>query len=301
MQTHDKEDVIVVNLGHVKLCVSLLVFHLLEMFIQWIRIFNIDRESGTFMFCSVLGDLTAYILVGRQAYRCFDEWTTFASKVKSFSLRRAKCTSREDHKKLTKLIRRMYGSEANFAAVVKRLCVGRGTEEHAPMWFLSPTSLRIMSASFVPSIAYGAASALLVMFTEWERPMANIASIGSAPEFPCASATFPWAIRTRLLPVLIRSFQVPLMLLFVHKLAGKKLQPRGHLLLGILYAFAFIILTSLSQFTCGLGLFHGPFYEDPQGGLWYEGSLLLAGLTELGFVWSVSKWLYSHQLPSIIS
>ncbi|KAF4654037.1 hypothetical protein FOL47_010170 [Perkinsus chesapeaki] len=297
MRTHETKDVIVVNLGHIRLCMYVMAVQLLGMVSKWslLQLSN-THESRISLFYNACQVIVSCILVTRGAQHCSEEWTTFRARLKSFDVSLAQCTLRDDYDRLTQLIREMYGSEVNFAASVRHLHFREEQDERAPMWFLSQTSWRIMSAPFVPAIAEAAISVFLIVFTVESKPLMKIVPYASALELPSTVTTLAWAIRTRLLPVLLQSFQVPLMLSLANKLAGQRL-----VLAGIQYTLAFMLFTWLSRASCGLGIFHIPVSEGTVQGPFHEASWLLVGLSTLWVIWSISKWSYSSRLPNIIS
>ncbi|KAF4676903.1 hypothetical protein FOL47_004382 [Perkinsus chesapeaki] len=282
MQTHETKDVIVVNLGHVRLCVSLLAVQLLGTIAQCPSI-RLAGESVQYiiMSCTICGAFVSCMLGASQAHRCLEEWTTFLMKLESFDVNGAECTLYEDHNKLKQLIRKMYRSEADFSALVKRLFLREEEHERSLAWFLSQSSRRIMSAPFVPAIAAGAASAFSLVFLEQSRPLTRIVPEGSVWEMPSTLATLAWAIRTHLLPELLLPFRVQLTLSLTHKLAGQRLGLRSRSLFRIQFTIAFVAFSLLNRASCGLGVFHIPLSEATVKGLSDEVLSLSAGLIAL--------------------
>ncbi|KAF4665763.1 hypothetical protein FOL47_004441 [Perkinsus chesapeaki] len=147
MRTHDKKDVIILNLRHVKLCLWLMVIKLLDI----VSFYAFQAYFGRQFHPSGYGSwicIVTSILVGHQAFGCFEDWIIFSSKLNSFSVSDAKCTSPDDYTKLKDLITELYGSEDHFAARVRGLCLNSADEKPAPLWLLSRDSLRICSVAY---------------------------------------------------------------------------------------------------------------------------------------------------------
>ncbi|KAF4744783.1 hypothetical protein FOZ63_022163, partial [Perkinsus olseni] len=114
LRTHGKEDVILVNLDHFKLCVSLMLLQFLS-----IPLLSLAEQhiSGRIVYVGyALGAATSF-LIGQRAFGASDQWQGFCSKVERFSVHRAKCSTSADRNTLRKLITDMYGSEEKFAAI----------------------------------------------------------------------------------------------------------------------------------------------------------------------------------------
>ncbi|KAF4757408.1 hypothetical protein FOZ63_001551 [Perkinsus olseni] len=109
LRTHDKEDVVVVNLDHLKLCVtlmlaqftSILILSLVENYDSTLSLHSMGYASG----------LATSLLIGRKTFACSEEWLTFCSKVKRFRVHKAKCSSTADSMNLRNSITGMYGPE----------------------------------------------------------------------------------------------------------------------------------------------------------------------------------------------
>ncbi|KAF4681913.1 hypothetical protein FOZ60_011354 [Perkinsus olseni] len=111
LQTHDEDDVILVNLDHLKLCVSLM---LLQFFGSFILCVAEPRDDGmvpifTWYTLQLLG-LATSLLIDQGAFDCGEEWQKFCSEVKRFNIDKAKCSSLADYSYLKQLITDMYGS-----------------------------------------------------------------------------------------------------------------------------------------------------------------------------------------------
>ncbi|KAF4697327.1 hypothetical protein FOZ63_012963, partial [Perkinsus olseni] len=121
LQTHDEDDVVLLNLDHLKLCVSLMFLQFLSIVVAILtEAYYVDVGYILYVFLLASGLLTDY-----EAYRCSEEWQKFCSEVKSFTLRKAKCSSLADYPILKQLIVDMYGSETRFEAAVRALWLGR--------------------------------------------------------------------------------------------------------------------------------------------------------------------------------
>ncbi|KAF4691897.1 hypothetical protein FOZ62_009139, partial [Perkinsus olseni] len=156
LQTHDKEDVVLLNLDHLKLCVSL-------MFLQFFSIVIASLAEPYYVhiwYIPYVLLLTSSLLTDFGAYRCSEEWQKFCSEVKCFTLRKAKCSSLADYPILKQLIVDMYGSEARFEAAVRTLWLGERRKRQCPAWLLSAASLRIICASYIPLILGRAVGAI---------------------------------------------------------------------------------------------------------------------------------------------
>ncbi|KAF4665680.1 hypothetical protein FOL46_003510, partial [Perkinsus olseni] len=119
LQTHDEDDVILVNLNHLKLCVSLMLlqfFSIVTMYLTEPYSARIDSTHNVYT-AHFLG-LATSLLIDQGAFDCSEEWQKFCSRVKRFNIHKAKCSSLADYSYLKQLVTDMYGSEAEFAAVV---------------------------------------------------------------------------------------------------------------------------------------------------------------------------------------
>ncbi|KAF4657706.1 hypothetical protein FOZ61_006115 [Perkinsus olseni] len=156
LQTHDKEDVVLVNLDHLNLCVSMMF---LQFFSTAIASLAEPYYVDVWYILYVLL-LTSSLLTDFGAYRCSEEWQKFCSEVRSFTLRKAKCSSLADYPILKQLIVDMYGSETRFEAAVRALWLGERRERQCPAWLFSAASLRIICASYIPLILGRAVGAI---------------------------------------------------------------------------------------------------------------------------------------------
>ncbi|KAF4695742.1 hypothetical protein FOZ63_008149, partial [Perkinsus olseni] len=96
--------------------------------------------------------LATSLLIDQGVFDCGEEWQKFCSRVKRFNIRKAKCSSLADYSYLKQLVTDMYGSEAEFAAVVRGLWLGKDEEKHHPSWLFSRAALRILCASYIPLV-----------------------------------------------------------------------------------------------------------------------------------------------------
>ncbi|KAF4722001.1 hypothetical protein FOZ63_002451 [Perkinsus olseni] len=169
LRTHKKEDVILVNMNHLKLCVSLMLLQWFGILIQRLEAYLFGSVKPN-MLCGYALALASAFSIGLGAFRCGEDWQKSSFRVKSFSVRRSKCSSLADYNTLKERITAMYGSETRFAEVVRGLWLGEGTETHKPGWLLCRSSLRLMCA---PYIILGVAKALrsIVTFDQYYLPM----------------------------------------------------------------------------------------------------------------------------------
>ncbi|KAF4754343.1 hypothetical protein FOZ62_025848, partial [Perkinsus olseni] len=181
LRTHDKKDVVLVNLNHIKLCVSLMFLQLFSILTLCLQL---HYESTHNPYIGYLLGLVTSILIGREAFTCSKEWRKFCSRVRRFSVREAKCTSLADYYTLKQLITDMYRSEAEFAAVVRCLWLGGGKAKSFPTWLFSWASLRIMCAPYIPLIVACAVDYIVCIATEESFPMVPTYSQSQASPVP---------------------------------------------------------------------------------------------------------------------
>ncbi|KAF4686729.1 hypothetical protein FOZ60_004920 [Perkinsus olseni] len=185
LRTHKKEDVILVNMNHIKLCVSLMLVQFLTIIIlDFAEEFALPRKIS---YIGYLLTLVTSFLIGREAFACSEEWREFCSKVKSFTVRRSKCSSLADYSSLKQLIADMYGSEARFEAVVRGLWLGESKEKRLPSWLFSWPSMRLVCAPYIPLIIYGLVRLVTTPVTSKTMFMKTIVKPGIVEE-PLPSA-----------------------------------------------------------------------------------------------------------------
>ncbi|KAF4739569.1 hypothetical protein FOZ62_030873, partial [Perkinsus olseni] len=218
LRTHDKEDVVVVNLDHLKLCVtlmltqfmSILILSLIENYDSTLSLHSMGYASG----------LATSLLIGRKAFECSEEWLAFCSKLKRFRVHKAKCSSTADYMKLKNSITGMYGSEAEFAAVVRNLWLSGTREKHVPNWLFSPTILGIICAPYIPLIIARILCCIAEIVEGEVDPLIPLSGSGEAPQpLPGTLLVALWSLRASTIPILMMSFRTPLMLLVGHELA----------------------------------------------------------------------------------
>ncbi|KAF4759280.1 hypothetical protein FOZ63_033800, partial [Perkinsus olseni] len=111
LRNHDEDDVILINLDYLKLCVLVMLLQSSStLAVCLVRPYYAHIQYIVFIFV-----LAASIFIDFGAYRCSDEWEKFCANVKSFNVSKAKCSTIADYNTLKQLISRMYGSEARFA------------------------------------------------------------------------------------------------------------------------------------------------------------------------------------------
>ncbi|KAF4724572.1 hypothetical protein FOZ62_001863, partial [Perkinsus olseni] len=114
LRTHKKEDVILVNVNHIKLCVWLMLLQWFGILIQRLEVYLFGSVEPSMLSGYALALASAFS-IGLGAFRCAEDWQRSYSRVKSFSVHRSKCTSVADYHTLKQHITGMYGSEARFA------------------------------------------------------------------------------------------------------------------------------------------------------------------------------------------
>ncbi|KAF4718228.1 hypothetical protein FOZ62_012934, partial [Perkinsus olseni] len=174
LRTHDEKDVVLVNLNHIKLCVSLMLLQFFSILTLCLQLYYKSTQN---VYIGYLLGMVTSLLIGREAFTCSKEWQKFCSRVKRFNVREARCTSLADYYTLKQLISDMYGSEANFAAVVRCLWLGGGEAKSIPTWLFSGASLRMMCAPYIPLIVACTAYSITSITTRLVVPLVFIFSI----------------------------------------------------------------------------------------------------------------------------
>ncbi|KAF4663466.1 hypothetical protein FOZ61_001629 [Perkinsus olseni] len=297
LRTHDKEDVIVVNLDHLKLCVTLMLTQFMSILILDLAEEYISSTNLHHIGC-VLG-LATSLFIGHGAFACNEEWQSFCSSVKCFRVRKAKCSSTADYSRLKKLITDMCGSEAEFEAVVKGLCLGQGKNKHVPTWLFSRALLRLMLAPHIPFFVARTFSLSAIIRGE-STPTVKLYDPDEAPEpLPSIALAAFWYLRLSTIPILMMSFRTPLMLLVGHKLAISWIfKKMGRWYLGITFAITFGAYNCLTQVVCGLHLFYHPIHRAPISGWINEGSLWITGIGAAALIFSLLRRSYPYELPN---
>ncbi|KAF4754567.1 hypothetical protein FOZ62_002859 [Perkinsus olseni] len=294
LQTHDEDDVILVNLDHLKLCVSLMLLQFFSILISGVTEFCGYSEHIGFAL-----SLASSFLIGRGAFVCGEEWQKFCSRVKCFSVHKAKCSSLADYSDLKQLITDFYGSEAEFAAVVKRLWLGEGEGKHLPEWLFAGASLRIISAPYAPVIVCFAVQYIICGIRGGIEPSVPIYPPGVPYEpLPGKIHTMLWMSRLSIIPVLMLCFRAPLMLLVGHKLAttGWISEKVDKWCRGIAFATCFGVYNCLTQMICGLRIFNHPLYWPAISGLTNEASLFVCGIVVVTTVSLILRRSYAYEL-----
>ncbi|KAF4750050.1 hypothetical protein FOZ63_013907, partial [Perkinsus olseni] len=216
LQNHDEDDVILVNLDYLKLCVLVMLLESSTTLATCL----VRPSVAQIEYIVLLFGLATSILIGFGAYCCSEEWEKFCSSVKSFNVSKAKCSALADYYTLKQLIRRMYGSEAGFAEVVRALWLGEGREKQFPPWMFSATSLGIICAPYVVLILSR------VVFPIANSIRADVAfampvyAPGVSPDgMPSTVQILLWELRTTVIPISMICLRAPLMQLIAHKMA----------------------------------------------------------------------------------
>ncbi|KAF4654223.1 mRNA-capping enzyme subunit beta [Perkinsus olseni] len=184
LRTHDEKDVVLVNLNHIKLCVSSMLLQFFSILTLCLQLYYKSTQN---VYIGYLMGMVTSLLIGREAFACSKEWQKFCSRVRRFNVREAECTSLADYDNLKQLITDMYGSEANFAAVVKCLWLGGGKAKSFPTWLFSGASLRIMCAPSIPLIVACAVDYIVCIATEESFPMVPTYSQSHASPVPATA------------------------------------------------------------------------------------------------------------------
>ncbi|KAF4661655.1 hypothetical protein FOZ61_003050 [Perkinsus olseni] len=295
LRTHGKEDVILVNLDHFKLCVSLMLLQFLS-----VPVLSLAEEhiSGRIVYAGyALGAATSF-LIGRRAFCSSDEWQGFCSKVKSFSVHRAKCSTLADRNTLRKLITDMYGSETKFAAVVRAIWLGEGEEKHYPAWLFSMATLRILCAPYVPLIVASTVHAIARRTRGVSVALIPVYRPGVIPEpLPGRVHTTLWDIRTSIVPLIMMSFRAPVMLIVVHKLTtSSTFRKFGKWCLSVTFSLTFAAYNCSTQLICGLQIFYHPLRMAPIARSVDEVLFWLGGIIAVGVVFSILRRSYASEL-----
>ncbi|KAF4655605.1 hypothetical protein FOL46_008190 [Perkinsus olseni] len=99
LRTHKKEDLILVNMNHLKLCVSLMLLQWFGILIQRLEAYLFGSVKPN-MVCGYALALASAFSIGLGAFRCGEDWQKSSFRVKSFSVRRSKCSSLADYNTL---------------------------------------------------------------------------------------------------------------------------------------------------------------------------------------------------------
>ncbi|KAF4681598.1 hypothetical protein FOZ60_011918 [Perkinsus olseni] len=105
LRTHDEKDVVLVNLNHIKLCVSLMLLQFFSILTLCLQLYY---KSTQIVYIGYLLGMVTSLLIGREAFTCSKEWQKFCSRVKRFNVREARCTSLADYYTLKQLITDMW-------------------------------------------------------------------------------------------------------------------------------------------------------------------------------------------------
>ncbi|KAF4657658.1 hypothetical protein FOZ61_006139 [Perkinsus olseni] len=122
LRTHDLDDVILVNMDHFKLCATLMILQFFSILALGL---TEDYDPRSKLYVGYVLVIATSLLIGRGAFGCSQEWQKFCSRVKRFSVHKAKCSSSADYTNLKQLINDMYGSETKFETVVRGLWLER--------------------------------------------------------------------------------------------------------------------------------------------------------------------------------
>ncbi|KAF4678419.1 hypothetical protein FOZ60_016758, partial [Perkinsus olseni] len=269
LQTHDEDDVILVNLDHLKLCISLM---LLQFFGSFILCVAEPRDDGmapifTWYTLQLLG-LATSLLIDQGAFDCGEEWQKFCSEVKRFNIHKAKCSSLADYSYLKQLVTDMYGSEAEFAAVVRGLWLGKDEEKLHPSWLFSRAALRIICASYIPlvvsRIAYPFTRSISRSIDNDSVPLLPIYAIGTeVTVLPSTVEILLWEIRSGIITPLMMCFRAPLILLIAHKLATSWVSEKVEKWCsGIFLALLFVAYNGSVAIICGSQMYY-PIDKPP--------------------------------------
>ncbi|KAF4658244.1 hypothetical protein FOZ61_005743 [Perkinsus olseni] len=300
LQKHDEKDVVLVNLNHIKLCVSLMLLQLLIILTLCLQLYYKSLQN---VYIGYLLGLVTSLLIGREAFTCSKEWHKFCSRVGRFNVREAKCTSSADYYKLEQLITDMYGSETKFAAVVRCLWLGGGKEKRFPTWLFSGASLRIMCAPYIPLIVACAVDSIISTTIGLTSPMVPTYSQSEAPWGPPSrTLAILWASRLSIFPIMMMCLRAPFMLLVGHELATRwGSQEVGEWRLVVAFAMCFGAYNLLTQLVCGLRMFHHPLSTATLKGFMDEALLWVSGFVALTVVSFLLRRSYAYQLPKDLS
>ncbi|KAF4693324.1 hypothetical protein FOZ60_011304 [Perkinsus olseni] len=260
LRFHKKEDVILVNLNHLELCMSLMIVQSFS--IVTLLLIEPWKPDLVYIVCGMA--MIASVLVDRGALSCSEEWRKFRSEVKRFSVRRAKCSSSEDYDTLKQLITDMYGSEESFATVVRSIWLGEGEDNNHSTCLLSRTSLRVICAPYIPLLIARISWVITLLFPPQldgnAVSLLPIYDVGVMREdLPSPLEVFMWELRTSIIPILMLCFRAPLMLLAGHKLATSSISERvAKWHLGIIHAIFFGAYIILTRVVCGWQNFYFP-------------------------------------------
>ncbi|KAF4739108.1 hypothetical protein FOZ63_027203, partial [Perkinsus olseni] len=312
LRTHKKEDVILVNLNHLKLCVSLMLLQWLGILTQRLERYIFDSDELNMLSGYALALASAFS-IGLEAFRCGEDWQRSRSGVKGFSVRRSKCSSSADHNTLMQRITGMYGSEARFAEVVRGLWLGEGSENQIPSWLFCRSSVRLMCAPYT-ILALATTLYFMVNIGRHIMPLiplqaavapgfSNVSSStrapsSSAPHYSVPSAVLAglWTFRSSILPNMMMALRAPSMLLVGHKLATSwEPNGSGRWCLRITFAMCFTAYSALTNTICGSRLLDHPLYPCQLGGPVDEALLWLSGCIALSAVSVLLLRSYAYQ------
>ncbi|KAF4753599.1 hypothetical protein FOZ63_014775 [Perkinsus olseni] len=269
LRTHQKDDVILVNLNHIKLCVSLMLLQWFGILIQLLEVYLFGSVKPNMLSGYALALASAFS-IGLGAFRCAEDWQRSYSRVKSFSVHRSKCTSLADYSTLKQRITGMYSSEARFAEVVRGLWLDESGEDHMPRWLFCRSSLRLMCAPYIVQVV--ASTVYSIVNATHSRvlplmPLHPSMAVGSstpglndtppssvlADPLPSSLLAALWALRFSIIPNMMMAFRAPCMLLVGHKLATS-CEPNGfgRWRLRITFAVCFAAYSGLTYMICGL-------------------------------------------------
>ncbi|KAF4690886.1 hypothetical protein FOZ60_016721 [Perkinsus olseni] len=284
LRTHKKEDVILVNVNHIKLCVWLMLLQWFGILIQRLEVYLFGSVEPSMLSGYALALASAFS-IGLGAFRCAEDWQRSYSRVKSFSVHRSKCTSVADYHTLKQHITGMYGSEARFAEVVRGLWLGEYSENHIPGWLFCRSSLRLMCAPYI-ILAVAKAVNTIVTIDRLSMPLIPLQPAGaveySAPELdhllPSPVLAGVWSLRWSIIPNIMMALRVPSMLLVGHKLATSwEPDGSGRWCLRITFAMCFAAYSGFTYTICGSRYLGHPLYPGPLGGLVNEGLRSVGG------------------------
>mmetsp|Transcript_2439 Transcript_2439/g.2380 ORF Transcript_2439/g.2380 Transcript_2439/m.2380 type:complete len:278 (+) Transcript_2439:353-1186(+) len=250
----------------------------------------------------VLGTSTT-LLVDYQALACGKVWQKCCARLKSFTIRRAKCSSSVDRSSLKRLIADMYGSSEKFEAVVRSLWLGKSENEHCPNWLFSGNVLRAMLALHIPLIVAKIATIPIIFrpTKEKESFLIPIYAQGVTPVLPAPMEVALWELRSSVTPFLMLCFRAPLMLVLGDRLANAPIFKRiGEWALMVVFGLCFVLYNNLTRLVCGYNSAFHLLHQGPIGSQTSEALIWLIVVIIVPLLFSSLRRSYSYKLPSTL-
>ncbi|KAF4684860.1 hypothetical protein FOZ60_007270 [Perkinsus olseni] len=300
LQNHDEDDVILINLDYLKLCVLVMLLQFLTTLVMCL----LQPHNTQIWYIVQVCGLAASILIYFGVYRCSEEWEKFCSNVNFFNVSKAKCSALADYYTLKQLISRMYGSEARFATAVRALWLGERREKQFPPWMFSAASLRIICVPFIPLIL----SRIVIRIASSIKTNVIFAmpiyakGVVSPDSLPSTVQILLWELRTTVIPISMICLRAPLMQLVAHEMAtGWISKNMGKWGVGIIFALACVSYHCLTQTVCGVSIWRCPLIESAMNLPTDEALLWMYGVIAVSVSYLIVRRSYAYELPAGLS